>query len=129
MAQPIIACLPTQYTMGAHSREHTFWTTKKAVTKMTVAQGHSAWAKPCLRKVGCRFLHLQALLTLYPPPLLVLPHPRETVPRHPLGDGCQVTVPHPPWGTALPPYTHIFRHRNCTAKRKNTVAGLPCLRS
>ena len=49
---------------------------------------------------------------------LSCPTPGKTVPHHPLGDGCQVTVPHPPCATTLPPYTHIFRHRNCTAKRK-----------
>ena len=54
-----------------------------------------------------------------PPPPLSCPTPGKTVPRHPLGDGCQVTVPHPPWGTVLPSYTHIFRCRNCTTKRKN----------
>ena len=61
---------------------------------------------------------------LTPPPPLSCPTPGKTVPRHPLGDGCQVTVS---WGTALPPYMHIFMPRNCTAKRKLTVAGLSCL--
>ena len=56
-----------------------------------------------------------------PPPPLVVPHPGKTVPHHPPGDGHQVTVPHPPWGTALPLYTHIWRHRNCSIKRKNSA--------
>ena len=66
--------------------------------------------------------------------LIIPPHPlsfptRKTVPRHPLGDGCQVSPPPPPPGTALPQYTHIFRHRLCTGKQKNTVAGLSCLQA
>ena len=58
-----------------------------------------------------------------PPPLLSFPTPGKTAPHHPLEDGHQVTVPHPPlpWGTALPPYTHICRHRNCSIKRKNSA--------
>ena len=32
----------------------------------------------------------------YPPPPLSFPTPGKTVPHHPLGDGHQVTVPHPP---------------------------------
>ena len=52
----------------------------------------------------------------YLPPPLVLPHPGKTVARPPLGDGCQVTVPTPPWGNALPPDTHIqhkMRSKGC----------------
>ena len=33
-----------------------------------------------------------------PPPPLSFPTPGKTVPHHLLGDGCQVTVPHPPLG-------------------------------
>ena len=33
-----------------------------------------------------------------PPPPLSFPTPEKTVPCHPLGDGHQVTVPHPPPG-------------------------------
>ena len=33
-----------------------------------------------------------------PPPPLSFPSPGKTVPHHPLGDGHQVTVPHPPPG-------------------------------
>ena len=33
-----------------------------------------------------------------PPPPLSCPTPRKTVPHHPLGDGCPVTVPKPPLG-------------------------------
>ena len=43
---------------------------------------------------------------LYPPPPLVLPHPREDGP--PLGDGHQVTVPHPPPGEPHYHRTHTF---------------------
>ena len=51
-----------------------------------------------------------------PPPPLSCPTPGKTVPRHPLGDGCQVMVPHPP--PVQPPYTHIFRHRSLHCKTK-----------
>ena len=33
-----------------------------------------------------------------PPPPLSFPTPGKTVPHHPRGDGCQVTVPHPRLG-------------------------------
>ena len=59
-------------------------------------------------------------LLISTPPPLSFPTPGKTVPHHPLGDGHQVTVPHP-WGTALPPDTHICRHRNCNIKRKNSA--------
>ena len=39
---------------------------------------------------------------LYPPPPLSFPTPRKTVPHHPLWDGHQVTVPHPPPGDHTP---------------------------
>ena len=57
-----------------------------------------------------------------PPPPLSFPTPGKTVPHHPLGDGHQVTVPHPPpWGTTPPPYTHICRDKNCSIKRKKSA--------
>ena len=43
----------------------------------------------------------------YPPPPLSFPTPGKTVPHHPLGDGHQVTVPHPPRGTT-PHRTRTF---------------------
>ena len=55
------------------------------------------------------------------PPPLSFPTPGKTVPHHTLGDGHQVTPPPPPQGTALPLYTHICRHRNCSIKRKNSA--------
>ena len=55
-------------------------------------------------------------ISIVPSSPLSCPNPRNTVPRQPLGDSCQVTVPQPPLRTVLPPYTRIFRHRNCTSK-------------
>ena len=49
-----------------------------------------------------------------PPPLLSCPTPGKTPPP----------PPPPPWGTVLPPYTHIFRHRICTAKQQITASCL-----
>ena len=66
----------------------------------------------------------------YPPPPLVLPHPRKDGPLPPPeGRLPSDAPPPPPGGTALPPNAHIFTHRNCTAKRKNTMVGGPAVRS
>ena len=39
-------------TMRSHSCDFIFWTTKNVGTKMTVARGHRAWTRPCLRRGG-----------------------------------------------------------------------------
>ena len=43
-----------------------------------------------------------------PPPPLSCPTPGKTVPPHPLGDGCQVTVPLPPFGEPHYHHTRTF---------------------
>ena len=45
-----------------------------------------------------RMIHLPRLVPPPPPRPLSFPTPGKTVPHHLLGDGHQVTVPHPPLG-------------------------------
>ena len=103
------------------------------VQKVMARQGHRAEIRraeyrcvqemripqECRRNLSCR---LQALGSYPPPPCLVVPHPREDGPPPPPGRWpSSAGPPSPPWGTALPPYTHICRHRNCSIKRKNSA--------
>ena len=46
------------------------------------------------------------------------PAPPQTVPRHPLGDGCQVTVPHPPLGNCTTTVHAPFQAQNLHRKTK-----------
>ena len=67
--------------------------------------------------------HTTAMLHSYPPPPpLSFPTPGKAVPRHPLGDGHQVTVAPPPggphyhrtrtlWGTEIAAEDEITRHK------------------
>ena len=61
------------------------------------------------RSVSTQITHVKLAVKLYPPP-----PPR---PSPPQGRWSPTT----PWGTALPPYTHIYRHRNCSIKPKNSA--------
>ena len=60
-----------------------------------------------------------------PRPPCPAPTPGKTVPRHPLGDGLPNDGPPTPLGGLHYQRTHT--HKNCPAKRKNTMAGLSCL--
>ena len=53
----------------------------------------------------------------YPRPPLSFPTPGKTVPRHPLGDGHQVTVPHHPLGDRS---TAVHAHCGAQKLRQKT---------
>ena len=69
------------------------------------------------------------VITRYPPAPLAFPTPGKTVPRHPLGDGHQVTVPHPPLGdrtTTVHAYLQAqkLQHREASNRRTVVQDGL-----
>ena len=59
--------------------------------------------------------------TLRTPPPLSFPTPGKTTPHYPLGDGCQVTVPHPPPGGPHHHRTRTFKKRRTDARSCKTV--------
>ena len=52
---------------------------------------------------------IRRFVLILPPPPLSFPTPGKTVPRHPLGDGHQVTVPHHPPGDRRGESLHVAR--------------------
>ena len=63
----------------------------------------------CTQSPSCPFM--------YPRPPLSFPTPGKTVPRHPLGDGHQVTAPHHPPGNRS---TAIHTHCGAQKLRQKT---------
>ena len=57
------------------------------------------------------------------PPPLSFPTPGKTVPRHPLGDGHQVTVPHPPLGDHTPTVHAHLQAQKLQHKTKEFSTG------
>ena len=71
---------------------------------------------PSTRKESTRLK--TPFLQVTPPPPLSFPTPGKTVPHHLLGDGYQVTVPHPPLGDRTTTVHAHLQAQKLTAKPK-----------